>query len=130
MGYRKLGGFEKLPAVDLIEKGPGTKTTVTFLESKTFPSQYGDKEAVAYIVTHGGEKKQFYGTTVLNRILQEARPGDELEITYLGEEKSPTKGNRPFKNFEVVVVDPEYSGDDREQEGASTEAKKKGDVPF
>ena len=128
MGYRKLGGFTKLPNVDLEEKGEGTVTKVTYLEKRQWTSQYDSSKMVnSYTVLHNGEKAQFNGTTVLDRILAEAQPGDELIITFMGTEPNKMKGKNPTKIFEIVVDDPNYEEDDRETQ-PETGAKKK--VPF
>ena len=129
VGFRKLGGYEKLPQLDLEAKGEGTESKVTYIESKQWQSTFDASKMVnSYIVTHEGEKKQFNGTTVLDRILAEAQPGDNLVITFLGTQPNKVRGKNPIKLFEVVVDDPDYNGDDREEETEDKVAKKK--VPF
>ena len=124
---RILGGFEKLPTLDLMREGDGTTTKIKLMGIRKFQSQYNSGMATAYEVEYGGEKMQFFGSTVLDRILAEAPVGSELTIQYLGKQASPDKGKQPFKNFRAFVNDPAYDGDDM-AESATPAAKKK--VPF
>jgi hypothetical protein len=56
--------------------------------------------------TAGGNKVDFWGSTVLDRVMKKAAIGDELKIQYLGMEKN-TKNGREYKNFEVLVAESE-----------------------
>lgn len=51
-----------------------------------------------------GEKITFWGSTVLDRWMQQASIGDDLKIVYLGTDKNEKTG-RSYKNFEVLVPD-------------------------
>lgn len=54
--------------------------------------------------TADGKKVDFWGSTVLNRVMKLASVGDELKIHYLGMEKN-AKNGREYKNFEVLVAE-------------------------
>lgn len=126
MGLRRLGGFENLPTIDLMRDGEGTKTEVKLLSAKPNTGMYSK---TVYTVEEGGEKKQFWGSTVLDMRLADAKSGDELTIVYLGKEPAKERGKQPFNNFDVFLTDPEYDGDDSKTlPEKATEPKKK--VPF
>ena len=126
MGLKKLGGFENLPTVDLARDGEGTVTKFKLLNLKQVKSKFDpSKISTVYTIEMDGEKAQFWGGTVLDRILEEAELGSNLVIKYLGEEPSKDRGKQPFKNFEAFVDDPTYDQDDSKTETTTGAPKKK-----
>ena len=57
-----------------------------------------------------GELISVWGSTILDTRLKNLEIGEEVKISYLGKEKSPTSG-REYKNFDVFHRMPEASDD-------------------
>jgi hypothetical protein len=127
MGWKRVGGYENLETIDLMRDGEGTTTTFTLLEVKPDVGQY---RSTVYNVQHEGVKKQFWGSTVIDRVLAEIQIGAVVTLVYKGVQPSKERGKQPFKNFEAFVEDPSYTLNDMGTTAKEEAPKKKGKVPF
>lgn len=59
------------------------------------------KNKVYDILTDDGEAVTVFGTTILDRLMQQIQIGDEVRIKYVGDIPPKKKGMNPAKNFEV-----------------------------
>lgn len=129
MAYKKKGDFEQLETVDLERDGEGTVTEFKLLsaksiESKTFPGKMNN----VYTVDIDGEKRQFWGSPILDRKLGECEFGHMVKVVYLGKIAHKQKGFNPMKNFDVFEDDGSEGEDESLAAAPATGAKKK--TPF
>ncbi len=127
MAYKKVGGFEQLPMLDLLRDGEGTVTEFKLLSFKTGVGKFNSN---IYTVEEkvSGEKQQFWGNAVLDARLPECTVGNMIKVIYLGEQPSKEKGKQPFKNFDVFEDDGSDGPDESAASATSGEPKKT--IPF
>ena len=63
----------------------------------------GKNKANMYLLDTKEGKRSVWGSTVLNNKMDDAKIGEKITITYLGE----TEGANTYHNFKVEVDDPE-----------------------
>ena len=64
----------------------------------------GDNNNNVYNLEIDGEVTSMWGSTVLDSAFSKIRPGQEVNIKFLGKEKNPKSG-RTYNNFEVKFRD-------------------------
>lgn len=89
---------------DYKAEGKGAVLQGIFVKVET---DVGPNKSNLYTFDVEGEKIQMWGSTLMDIRLSNIEVGEEVKITYLGEEKSDKRAGANYHNFEVLHRMPE-----------------------
>ena len=89
---------------DYKTEGKGAELQGIFSERE---EHIGENDSNLYSFTVNGERVQVWGSSVLDVRLKNVEVGEEVKITYLGQEKSEKRKGKTYHNFTVLHRKPE-----------------------
>lgn len=81
----------------VVEKEPGKEFALVFV--KTWQPLFDGKPRTVHTVEYNGERRDLYGSKMLDDCFSQLQPGQKVYVTFKGKKK--LEGGNSFKEFDV-----------------------------